>query len=197
MWRTLVSAVAVLVLLTGRVAADDGEAVKRPRGLTLSAGLPSSEFRVEQEGAADWLLPAIPPLEALATVRPEWSDDLVGDRPQARRRDRPPGPVSYGLGDNWRAAIGYHHELLFPTAAGKDLRNRKFSLFAAQPDRDVLDMKLFWLLPWSELNFGYQLQSDRAALAAAGQSYSLGSFVDETFDYALTIGFTRRWGGSD
>jgi hypothetical protein len=50
----------------------------------------------------------------------------------------------------------------------------------------------------NELNLGYQVQSNRASLAAAAESYSVRRFVSEAdLDHAVTIGITRHFGNSD
>jgi hypothetical protein len=193
--RTLIGVAALSALLAAPVSAGGGASEKR-FGLLASSSHLSEAGPDPRDDPAGWLLLGVPPLSDFALLRPAWSDDLPAHERGTKSREERTGPLSYDLSRALSATIGYYHELLFPTAAGKDLRMRRFSLFTSQPERDVLDMHLFWRLPWSELNFGYQLQSDRAALAA--QSYSLHRFVADTgFDYALTLGITRRFGGSD
>lgn len=140
------------------------------------------------------VLLSVPPLDDYTTLKPWLWDNPLGTAAESARASLTQ-PGSYALSQSWTADLAYHRELLYPTAAGKDVRNRQFSLFAADQDRDVLDMHLLWRLSWSELNFGYQVQSNRTPLtAAAAQNYSVRRLVSNAdLDHALTIGITRRF----
>lgn len=138
------------------------------------------------------VLLTVPPLAAFPESRSPLVAAALDDDDRAVKDE---GSGSISLTRNWSAAVSYHHELLFPTATSKDLRTRRFSLFSADENRDVLDLRLSWRVSQlSELDFGYQVQSNRASLSAAAESYSVRRFVsDADLDYALTIGITRRF----
>lgn len=182
------------------------ELIRRFSLLADPAAPESCRWRADVEadgGDADpqggCLLLTLPVLAAGSDLRPPLTASARQAEADDAAREDEDGAGAYALSRNWTAAIAYHHELLFPTAANKDLRTRRFSLFSADQNRDVLDLHLSWRVSHlSELDFGYQMQSNRASLAAAADSYSVRRFVSEADLYhAVTIGITRHFGGSD
>lgn len=198
--RFAISALAAIAILAGTQL---NAAEPPPRFSLLSSTVEPSNCLLRSDTAVDYLASPDPEGCVLLTVPPlaEFSDRLPvltraalqseSSDPVADENDEPGFELSRG----WRAGIAYHHELLFPTATSSDLRTRRFSLFSADQNRDVLDLRLSWRLSQlSDLDFGYQLQSNRASLAGAAGAYSVRRFVsDADLDYALTIGITRRF----
>jgi hypothetical protein len=137
----------------------------------------------------------VPPLADFSDVRVPLVDAVPTDDETAR----PFGPGapagSFALSHNVTGKVSYHHEMLFPTATNRDLRTRRFSLFSADRNRDVIDLRLSWRVSsLSALDFGYQLQSNRESLLGTGEGYSSRRFAsDADLDYAFTIGITRRF----
>lgn len=199
--RVAITALAALAITMASTATQGAELAQRFSllGDTLepTSCLLRSDARVDDLGAPDLggcVLLTVPLLTDVANARPSLTGH-DGDGEITAPADEDAGVGAFALSRNWTAAVAYHHELLFPTATSRDLRTRRFSLFSADQDRDVLDLRLSWrLTQLSDLDFGYQLQSNRASLAGAGEAYSVRRFVsDADLDYALTIGITRRF----
>lgn len=198
--RFAIYALAVIAIM----ARDPSVAAEKPPRFSLLAeSLDPASCLLRPDSAVDYLasedpargciLLAVPPLADFTEQPPALAESvLAGDGDDQAPADDGPG---FALSERWRAAVSYHHELLFPTASSRDLRTRQFSLFSADQDRDVLDLRLSWSVSkLSAIDFGYQLQSNRASLAGAAGAYSVRRFVtDADLDYALTIGITRRF----
>jgi hypothetical protein len=140
------------------------------------------------------VLLVVPPLADFSDVRPTLADTVPYDAAAAKPA-APGAPAgSFALSPNVTGRVSYHHEMLLPTASNRDLRTRRFSLFTADRNRDVLDLRLSWnFAGLNALDFGYQLQSNRDAFLAR-EGYSTNRFAsDADLDYAFTIGITRRF----
>lgn len=197
--RFAICALAVIAIMAN---APSMAVEKPPRFSLLAHALDPANCLLRPDSAVDYLasenpvdgcvLLTVPPLADFSDRQPVLTGTTLETDDTSQAEDDGPG---FALSDRWRAAVSYHHELLFPTATSRDLRMRRFSLFSAEQDRDVLDLRLSWSVSkLSAIDFGYQLQSNRASLSGAAEAYSVRRFVtDADLDYALTIGITRRF----
>lgn len=202
--RFAISALAAIAIMLASASTHGTEVAGRfslladpPAGDTcrLRSGLENDGTVVVRDGC---ILLDLPALAKFSELREPLAASLQQTTEDTTRADAT-GTGAYALSRSWTAAIGYHHELLFPTASNEDLRTRRFSLFSADENRDVLDLHLSWRVSrLNELNLGYQVQANRASLAAAAESYSVRRFVSEAdLDHAVTIGITRHFGNTD
>jgi hypothetical protein len=198
--RSVITVAIIVAAAFASNVAVHGEGLEKHFSL-LATELDDCQPRPGMQGEDGWpmscLLLTVPPLADFADLRSPFVGETIATAPASLPHKRGTHGT-YALSRRWTAGIAYHHELLSPTAASKDLRHRQFSLFASSPDRDVVDMHLSWRLFRNELDVGYQLQSNRAPLTAAAQSYSLRRLVDDAdLNHAVTIGITRRFGSHD
>jgi hypothetical protein len=202
-------AIGAVTAIAFMVAAAPSRGADLPLRFSLLAGaLEPTSCLLRTDSVVDYLagdvatgcvLLIVPPLADFADVRAPLVDAVPADDAVAK----PPPPSSpagsFVLSPHVTGKVSYHHELLFPTATNRDLRTRRFSLFSADRNRDVLDLRLSWQVSrFSALDFGYQLQSNRESLLGTGEGYVARRFVtDADLDYALTIGITRRFNSGE
>ena len=202
MGRTIGSAVALLLAAMTLPASAQDFAPSHEGRFSVS-GLAAQDFyRCHVEEGADgeygpsvacMLLGARPLLESV-----DLAVDSISGLDTESRRKAPAATGGFDLGDQWKAAFSYRHELLSAATPTEELRRDRFSAFSNHPNRDVLDLKLSWSLPWSQVDLGYMFQSQRALGSPAGTPYSVGGILDsEDQLHAFMIGITKPFGGSD